>query len=92
MSKINITLFITAKPEQDPMVRNCNFSEVSTGYTHQMAVEEANRCLNCKHKPCVAGCPVNIDIPNFIKSIVNENIEEAYNIITKTNSLPAICG
>ncbi|HPJ76624.1 MAG TPA: NADPH-dependent glutamate synthase [Clostridia bacterium] len=92
MAKINMTLVKTPMPEQDPMVRNCNFSEVSTGYTHQMAVEEANRCLNCKHKPCVAGCPVNIDIPNFIKSIVNENIEEAYNIITKTNSLPAICG
>lgn len=92
MAKINMTLEKTPMPEQDPMVRNCNFSEVSSGYTHQMAVEEANRCLNCKHKPCVAGCPVNIDIPNFIKSIVNENIEEAYNIITKTNSLPAICG
>ncbi|MBP7344849.1 MAG: NAD(P)-binding protein, partial [Clostridia bacterium] len=82
----------TKMPEQDPNIRNGNFLEVTTGYTPQMAYDEAMRCLNCKHKPCVAGCPVNIDIPNFIQSVTQGNIEEAYEIITRTNSLPAICG
>ncbi|HOD92992.1 MAG TPA: NADPH-dependent glutamate synthase [Clostridia bacterium] len=92
MAKFNMTPLKTKMPEQDPTIRNGNFLEVTTGYTPQMAHEEATRCLNCKHKPCVAGCPVNIDIPNFIKSITEGNIEEAYEIITRTNSLPAICG
>lgn len=92
MAKVNMTPVKTKMPEQDPNIRSSNFLEVTTGYTPQMAYDEAMRCLNCKHKPCVAGCPVNIDIPNFIQSITQGNIEEAYEIITRTNSLPAICG
>ncbi|HPB16022.1 MAG: NADPH-dependent glutamate synthase [Clostridia bacterium] len=92
MAKVNMTPVKTKMPEQDPNIRNGNFLEVTTGYTPQMAYDEAMRCLNCKHKPCVAGCPVNIDIPNFIQSVTQGNIEEAYEIITRTNSLPAICG
>ncbi len=92
MSKYNMSNEKTPMPHQDPQVRNKNFLEVSSGYTLQMAVEEARRCLNCKHKPCVDGCPVNIDIPNFIQAIVNQQPEEAYDIITETNSLPAVCG
>lgn len=79
-------------PEQDPQVRNRNFKEVSLGYTEEMAVEEAKRCLNCKHKPCINGCPVNVKIPEFISLIADEKFEEAYEKITETNSLPAVCG
>ena len=79
-------------PEQDPLVRAGNFEEVTTGYTKEMAMEEAERCLNCKHKPCVAGCPVAVRIPEFIEQVKDGNFEEAYNIITSTNSLPAVCG
>lgn len=82
----------TAMPEQDPNVRNKNFSEVATGYTEEMAKEEAERCLNCKHKPCVSGCPVNVRIPEFIMQVKDGNFEEAYKIITSTNTLPAVCG
>ena len=79
-------------PEQDPDVRNNNFSEVALGYTEELAVQEAARCLNCKHKPCIKGCPVKVDIPRFIMQIKEGNIEEAYQIIAETNSLPAVCG
>lgn len=79
-------------PEQDPQVRNRNFKEVSLGYTEQMAVEEAKRCLNCKHKPCINGCPVNVKIPEFISLIAEGKFEEAYEKIIETNSLPAVCG
>ncbi len=79
-------------PEQDPIKRNKNFNEVALGYTHELAIEEAMRCLDCKHMPCVKGCPVNVDIPGFIKALVGNNIPKAYEIITSTNSLPAICG
>jgi glutamate synthase (NADPH/NADH) small chain len=79
-------------PAQDPDVRNRNFSEVATGYTREMAVEEARRCLSCKHKPCVAGCPVAIDIPGFIKEIANENFEKAFRILNADSALPAVCG
>ncbi len=82
----------TAMPEQDPNVRNKNFLEVATGYTEEMAKEEAERCLNCKHKPCVSGCPVNVRIPEFIMKVKDGNFEEAYKIITSTNTLPAVCG
>lgn len=82
----------TPMPEQDPNVRNSNFLEVTTGYTAEMAHEEALRCLHCKTKPCVGGCPVYVEIPSFIQAIVDGNIEEAYEIITRTNSLPAVCG
>lgn len=79
-------------PEQLPNVRNKNFEEVSLGYTEEMAVEEANRCLNCKHKPCVSGCPVNVRIPEFIQAVQNREFMQAYEIITSTNALPAVCG
>ncbi len=78
--------------EQDPNVRNKNFSEVSQGYDAAMAMEEATRCLNCKHMPCVSGCPVNVRIPEFIAQIASGNFEEAYSIIKSTSNLPAICG
>lgn len=82
----------TVMPEQAPDIRNKNFKEVSTGYTEEMAVEEAKRCLNCKNKPCVAGCPVMVRIPEFIEKVAERDFKSAYEIITSTNSLPAVCG
>ncbi len=79
-------------PVQDPMVRRNNFDEVALGYTYEMAVNEAKRCLNCKNKPCTTGCPVQIDIPAFIERVANEDMEGAYQIISKSSSLPAVCG
>lgn len=79
-------------PTQKPDVRARNFDEVALGYTEQMAVSEAERCLNCKNRPCVAGCPVNINIPDFIGKIKERDYEGAYKIIAKTSSLPAVCG
>ena len=79
-------------PVQDANVRNKNFSEVALGYTEEQAVDEANRCLNCKNKPCVGGCPVSIDIPDFIAKIKERDFEGAYQIIAKSSSLPAVCG
>ena len=79
-------------PSQLPNVRNKNFSEVALGYTKEQAIDEANRCLNCKNKPCTGGCPVAIDIPAFISKIKEEDFEGAYQIITRSSSLPAVCG
>ena len=79
-------------PEQEPDVRNKNFQEVTYGYTPEMAVEEAQRCLNCKAKPCVAGCPVNVRIPEFLAKIAECDFAGAYDVNTSTNNLPAICG
>ena len=79
-------------PSQEPDVRNKNFLEVALGYTEEMALDEAQRCLNCKHKPCVNGCPVHIDIPGFIQEVAKGNFEEAYNVISQSSSLPAVCG
>lgn len=79
-------------PEQAPDIRRYNFEEVALGYTEEMAVDEANRCLNCKNKPCTAGCPVGVLIPDFIKKVAERDFEGAYDIITMTNSLPAVCG
>ncbi|MBQ3052600.1 MAG: NADPH-dependent glutamate synthase [Clostridia bacterium] len=79
-------------PEQDPLVRNKNFKEVSLGYTPEMAVAEANRCLNCKNKPCVSGCPVNVQIPEFISLVAKGDFKAAYEKISETSSLPAVCG
>lgn len=78
--------------EQDPLVRNKNFSEVALGYTKEMAMDEAQRCLHCKNSPCVTGCPVNVRIPDFISKVAEGDFDSAYDIITSTNSLPAICG
>ena len=79
-------------PSQEPNVRNKNFKEVALGYTEEMAIDEAKRCLNCKNKPCVAHCPVNIDIPGFIAKVAEGKFEEAYEIISESSSLPAVCG
>lgn len=79
-------------PTQAPEVRARNFDEVALGYTAEIAVEEAKRCLNCKNKPCVSGCPVNVNIPDFITKMKEGDFEGAYKIINQTSSLPAVCG
>ena len=79
-------------PTQDAHVRAGNFDEVALGYTPEIAVEEANRCLNCKNRPCVNGCPVNIEIPDFISRIKEQDFEGAYQVISRSSSLPAVCG
>lgn len=81
-----------AMPTQDPKTRAHNFDEVALGYTKEIALEEAARCLNCKNRPCVSGCPVNINIPDFIAQVKEGDIEGAYKTITATSSLPAVCG
>ncbi|HCF83050.1 MAG TPA: glutamate synthase (NADPH), homotetrameric [Ruminococcaceae bacterium] len=88
----NMSLKKNEMPTQEPNVRNKNFSEVALGYTEEQAVDEANRCLNCKNRPCVGGCPVSIDIPDFIAKIREKDFEGAYQIISKNSSLPAVCG
>ena len=79
-------------PVQAPDVRNKNFEEVATGYTYDMAVAEAKRCLNCKNKPCVSGCPVCIDIPAFIGKVAAEDLEGAFAVLAAQSALPAVCG
>lgn len=88
----NMSKTKVAMPEQAPTVRNQNFLEVSLGYTAEMAVEEAQRCLQCPTKPCVGGCPVNVRIPEFINCVAAGDFEAAYEIIKATNNLPAVCG
>ncbi|MDE5770391.1 MAG: NADPH-dependent glutamate synthase [Ruminococcus sp.] len=88
----NMSLKKNEMPVQNPHVRNKNFEEVALGYTEEQAIDEAKRCLNCKNKPCVKGCPVQIDIPSFIQQVAEGNFEEAYRIITESSSLPAVCG
>ncbi len=88
----NMSLNKTKMPEQDALERSKNFSEVSLGYTEDMAVNEAQRCLQCKNRPCVTGCPVNVQIPDFIKLISEGDFEGSYEKIKETNNLPAICG
>ncbi|CCY07758.1 MAG: NADPH-dependent glutamate synthase [Coprobacillus sp.] len=88
----NMSLKKNPMPSLDANVRNKNFCEVALGYTKEMAIDEANRCLHCKNKPCVNGCPVGIDIPEFIAKIKEGDFEEAYNIIYKSSALPAVCG
>ena len=78
--------------EQPAEIRAKNFKEVCLGFTDEEAFSEAERCLNCKNKPCVTGCPVGIDIPSFIAEIKNKNIEKAYEIISESSALPAVCG
>ncbi len=79
-------------PQQDPKTRITNFDEVTLGYTREMAQEEAFRCLNCKNRPCVSGCPVGVAIPDFITRLKNGDFEGAYAVIKETNALPAVCG
>lgn len=88
----NMSLEKIAMPVQPADERIKNFEEVATGYTAEMAMEEATRCLHCKHKPCVNGCPVNVNIPDFIEKVKDGEFEEAYRIISLTSSLPAVCG
>ena len=88
----NLSLNKVPMPEQPPEVRNKNFLEVALGYTEEMAIEEARRCLQCKNKPCKSGCPVNVRIPEFIERVAAGDFAGAYDIITSTNNLPAICG
>ncbi len=88
----NMDLKRCPMPVQEPDVRKNNFDEVALGYTYEMAVNEAKRCLNCKNKPCRTACPVSIDIPAFIERVANEDMEGAYEIISQSSSLPAVCG
>ena len=89
---MNTSLKKCEMPHQLPEVRNKNFDEVALGYTEEMAIEEAGRCLNCKNKPCVSACPVHVHIPAFIEKVASGDFEAAYKIITESNSLPAVCG
>lgn len=79
-------------PTQDAFARSKNFEEVALGYSEEAAIDEAKRCLNCKNKPCIAGCPVNVNIPDFIALAAEGKFEEAYEVIARTSSLPAVCG
>ena len=88
----NMSLKKNEMPTQEPLVRAHNFSEVALGYTEAMALEEAQRCLDCKNMPCVGACPVNIRIPKFIEKVREGDFEEAYRIISETSTLPAVCG
>ena len=88
----NMSLKKNEMPTQLPELRNKNFSEVALGYTKEQAIDEAKRCLNCKNKPCVGGCPVCIDIPAFIAKVAEGDFKAAYDIISASSSLPAVCG
>ena len=88
----NMSLKKNEMPVQDPQVRRGNFDEVALGYTLEQALDEAERCLHCKNKPCVSGCPVAIDIPGFIGKVKEKDFEGAYQILSKDSSLPAVCG
>lgn len=88
----NMSLKKVEMPVQDGEVRRNNFEEVALGYTKEMAMEEAQRCLHCPTKPCISGCPVAVNIPDFIEQVKEGNFEEAYQIIHETSSLPAVCG
>ncbi len=88
----NMSLTKNPMPSQEPDVRNKNFLEVALGYTEEQALDEAQRCLNCKNPLCVQGCPVNVHIPQFIEKIVAKDYEGAYQVIHETSSLPAVCG
>ena len=88
----NMSLNKNPMPSQDPSVRNKNFLEVATGYDEETAIDEAKRCLNCKNPRCMGGCPVRVHIPEFIALVAEGKFEEAYQVISKSSSLPAVCG
>ena len=92
MAERNMDMKKCPMPVQEPDVRNKNFDEVALGYTYEMAVNEARRCLNCPKKPCQSACPVQIDIPAFIERVANEDMDGAFEILSKSTSLPAVCG
>ena len=88
----NMSLKRNEMPTQDPVIRATNFNEVALGYSEETAIDEALRCLNCKNAPCVAGCPVNIHIPEFLAKVKEGDFEGAYQVIYESSSLPAVCG
>ena len=90
--KVNMSMTKNEMPEQDPVVRSGNFDEVALGYDAETAMSEAARCLNCKNSPCRYGCPVSVKIPRFLEKVRDGDFDAAYDIITSTNSLPAVCG
>ncbi len=90
--KFNMAPLKNPMPAQDPQVRNGNFEEVALGYTAEIAIDEAKRCIGCKNRPCVAACPVNIKIPEFVAKVAEGDFEGAYQIIAEDSSLPAVCG
>ncbi|MBO5907739.1 MAG: NADPH-dependent glutamate synthase [Clostridia bacterium] len=92
MAKNNMSQKKNPMPTQEPALRARNFDEVALGYTEEMAIDEALRCLSCKNMPCVSGCPVNIHIPEFISKVKEGDFEGAYEVIAKSSSLPAVCG
>ena len=90
--KVNMSMEKNPMPEQDPEVRSHNFDEVALGYDAEVAMKEAQRCLDCKNAPCRTGCPVAVKIPRFLEKVRDGDFDAAYDIITSTNSLPAVCG
>ena len=90
--KVNMSMQKAEMPEQDPVVRAGNFDEVALGYDAETAMKEAARCLDCKNSPCRSGCPVAVKIPRFLEKVRDGDFDAAYEIITSTNSLPAVCG
>ncbi len=88
----NMSPYKNKMPHQNPDIRNKNFDEVALGYTEEQAVDEAKRCLNCKNRPCISGCPVGIHIPEFIEKVADGDFKGAYDVIYKSSSLPAVCG
>ena len=90
--KVNMSMTKNEMPEQDPVVRSGNFDEVALGYDAETAMKEAARCLDCKKSPCRTGCPVSVKIPRFLEKVRDGDFDAAYEIITSTNSLPAVCG
>ena len=90
--KVNMSMTKNPMPEQDPEVRSHNFDEVALGYDAEVAMKEAQRCLDCKNAPCRSGCPVAVKIPRFLEKVRDGDFDAAYDIITSTNSLPAVCG
>ena len=90
--KVNMSMTKNEMPEQDPVVRSGNFDEVALGYDVETAMKEAARCLDCKNAPCRSGCPVSVKIPRFLEKVREGDFDAAYEIITSTNSLPAVCG
>ena len=88
----NMRMDKNAMPEQPAEVRNKNFLEVALGYTAEQAMDEARRCLSCRNRPCVSGCPVGVDIPGFIAKVAEGDFAGAYEVLSRDTSLPAICG
>lgn len=88
----NMSLKKNEMPSQEPNIRNKNFKEVALGYTEEQALDEAKRCLNCKNRPCVSGCPVQVRIPEFIEKTAAGDFEGAYQVIARSSALPAVCG